>query len=136
MTEEIIQPQPTPEGQAAVAEALQAIKDRSFSGRHPELGKMINCHVCHDRHRQNERNCQIVYHKIDGVEQIAGETKSTKFDTTFELDIQRKQTRQVFGAKLFKGRRKNRRNKPTKPTHHWVRLIQEKHVSHNHLEGQ
>lgn len=131
MTEEIIQPQPTPEGQAAVAGALQAIKDRSFSGRHPELGKMINCHVCHDRHRQNERNCQIVYHKIDGVEQIAGETKSTKFDTTFELDIQRKQTRQVFGARLFKGRRKNRRNKPAKPTHHWVRLIQEKHGPNN-----
>jgi hypothetical protein len=31
--------------------ALTDIHNRSFSGRHPELGKMINCPVCGLRHR-------------------------------------------------------------------------------------
>ena len=36
---------------AAVAAALRTIRNRSFSGRHPELGKMVNCPVCDRRHR-------------------------------------------------------------------------------------
>jgi hypothetical protein len=35
----------------AVAKALQAIRNRSYAGRHPELGKMVNCPVCDRRHR-------------------------------------------------------------------------------------
>ncbi len=35
----------------AVAKALEAIKQKSFAERHPELGKMINCPVCLRRHR-------------------------------------------------------------------------------------
>ena len=37
---------------AAAEAALGNIKDRSFSGRNPELGKMINCPVCLRRHRK------------------------------------------------------------------------------------
>lgn len=29
----------------------ESLKDRSYSGRHPELGKMIKCAVCGLRHR-------------------------------------------------------------------------------------
>jgi hypothetical protein len=30
----------------AAFQAIQAIRSRSFSGRHPELGKMLKCQVC------------------------------------------------------------------------------------------
>jgi hypothetical protein len=45
---------PTEEGQAAAQEALAAIRQRSFSGRNPELGKMVKCQVCGRRHRASE----------------------------------------------------------------------------------
>ena len=51
----------SPELQAAVDSALTKIHDRSFSGRHPELGKMAKCQVCGLRHRVNERKCEQVF---------------------------------------------------------------------------
>ena len=45
---------PTEEGQSAVQETLAAIRQRSFSGRNPELGKMVKCQVCGRRHRASE----------------------------------------------------------------------------------
>src|SRR6202790_1112469 len=47
----------TPGGIEASAKALAEIYSRSFSGRHPELGRMINCQFCNMRHRENERKC-------------------------------------------------------------------------------
>lgn len=47
----------TPEVRKTVENALLEIRGRSFSGRHPELGKMIKCQVCGTRHRKNERLC-------------------------------------------------------------------------------
>jgi hypothetical protein len=44
----------------AVAEALEAIRSRSYSARHPELGKMIKCAVCQRRHRESLK-CQLTY---------------------------------------------------------------------------
>jgi hypothetical protein len=44
---------PTAGGLAASALALKEIKSRSFSGRNPELGKMIKCQVCQKRHRDS-----------------------------------------------------------------------------------
>ena len=41
-----------------LATALSAVQGRSFSARHPELGKMKNCQVCGERHRVNERKCE------------------------------------------------------------------------------
>src|SRR5271157_976154 len=41
-----------------IATALVEVRGRSFSGRHPELGKMIKCRICGLRHRQNERKCE------------------------------------------------------------------------------
>jgi len=38
----------------AVESFHQSFKERSFSGRHKELGKMINCGVCGRRHRKSE----------------------------------------------------------------------------------
>jgi hypothetical protein len=51
----------SPELQAAIDAATTVIMGRSFSDRHPELGKMVNCRVCGLRHRQNERKCVQVF---------------------------------------------------------------------------
>lgn len=50
----------------AAVEFETARRQRSFSGRHPELGPMINCPVCQRRHRDNE-NCQIRYANKPGT---------------------------------------------------------------------
>src|SRR6267142_6448767 len=39
------------DAQKAAAKAIKEIHARSFSGRYPELGKMIKCSVCNRRHR-------------------------------------------------------------------------------------
>ena len=59
----------------------QEFKNRSFSGRNVELGKMINCQVCQTRHRSS-KTCQTVY---------VSEVPHTKNG--------------LYGAKSFKGRR-------------------------------
>ncbi len=47
--------------QKAIDAALVSIEYRSFFGRRPELGKMVNCRVCGTRHRVNERKCEQVF---------------------------------------------------------------------------
>lgn len=42
------------ESEKAALRAIEAIHDRSFSGRHRELGKMIKCGACGMRHRRSE----------------------------------------------------------------------------------
>lgn len=37
----------------AIAKIRDEIADRSFSGRHPELGKMVKCQICGQRHRSS-----------------------------------------------------------------------------------
>jgi hypothetical protein len=59
----------------------QDFKNRSFSGRHVELGKMINCAVCQTRHRSS-KVCEAVY---------VGTVPHTRNG--------------LYGAKSFKGRR-------------------------------
>jgi hypothetical protein len=45
----------------AIAATTKTIEGRSFSERHPELGKMVNCRVCGTRHRANEKKCEQVF---------------------------------------------------------------------------
>jgi hypothetical protein len=42
----------------ALAEVAARKHALSFSGRNPDLGPMIKCHVCGTRHRRNERKCE------------------------------------------------------------------------------
>jgi hypothetical protein len=42
----------------ALAEVAARKAGLSFSGRNPDLGPMIKCHVCGTRHRRNERKCE------------------------------------------------------------------------------
>lgn len=81
----------TKEGIEASAEALDAIYSRSFSGRHPELGKMVNCQICDSRHRENERKCEQKFVKKGQLVPPAGLTSLTM--------------RQVVGAARFAKKR-------------------------------
>ena len=126
---------PTPEGQTAAQQALEAIKQRSFSGRHPDLGKMINCQFCRLRHREHDngrdKQCEQIFSadiRIRGIavvvpERIAGQTKHTTPDFMIESEIPRKQQRIMFGANRVKGRRKNPRNRPQSSPNHWQRIL-------------
>lgn len=56
----------TPMADGKIQEALEVIRGRSFSARHPELGKMVNCQVCGHRHRANERKCEQKFTNVAG----------------------------------------------------------------------
>jgi hypothetical protein len=83
--------------QAAIAEFESGRVRKSFAARHPELGKMVNCQVCHTRHR-NARVCVPVYtttmKDADGVEQKCEER--VLVPTTYKM---------FLGASQFKGKR-------------------------------
>jgi hypothetical protein len=38
---------------AAIAKTWAALRNRSFSGRNPQLGRMVKCQICGRRHREN-----------------------------------------------------------------------------------
>jgi hypothetical protein len=46
----------------AAEEAIADIRGRSFSARHPEIQKMINCYVCNRRHRGPQ--CKPTYKQM------------------------------------------------------------------------
>lgn len=105
-----LEPKATIEGIIAAEKALAEIRLRSFSGRNPELGKMINCH-CGLRHRASIKHEVRYAHRwivVDGVKVyteellIAGDTPETMFDRTVEADIQAKQARIILGAPVRK----------------------------------
>jgi hypothetical protein len=61
MTDELKPFNVSAEVQKAIDAVMESITHRSYSERHPELGKMIKCQVCGTRHRKNERNCKQVF---------------------------------------------------------------------------
>lgn len=69
---------------------LDDFSSRSFSGRHPELGKMVNCAVCFRRHRSNIVCKQTFIIELKPPE---GLTNLTRF--------------QQVGRQPFKGKRIN-----------------------------
>ena len=74
---------------------------KSFSERHPELGKMVNCYVCGTRHR-SARVCVPTYAVIPDEMDEQGQP-------VFRIASQ--YTRKgVYGAKNFKGRILKHRN--------------------------
>ncbi len=74
---------------------------KSFSERHPELGKMVNCYVCGTRHR-SARVCVPTYAVIPGETDEQGQP-------VFRIASQ--YTRKgVMGAKSVKGRILKHRN--------------------------
>jgi hypothetical protein len=55
----------------AIADIREKQKDKSFSERHPELGKMINCPMCDRRHRTSEICLQRFAKTEEDVELVA-----------------------------------------------------------------
>lgn len=96
--EEIKFPTVSQEVQYAVNKALESIEDRSFSGRHPELGKMIKCQVCRLRHRDAIK-CTQRFTELYIEEDLETGVKTTVFAVA-------PQTRNgIVGAAQFKGKR-------------------------------
>ena len=95
-------PIPTELGQEAADNVIAEIRGRSFSGRHPELGKMINCPHCGRRHRSVETHTQVFARRWNPIDfdytdeqLIAGETPESGPKTQ----------KTVLGARFFAKRR-------------------------------
>jgi hypothetical protein len=56
--------------QKVIAEIREKQKEKSFSERHPELGKMVNCLICDRRHRTSEICLQRFAKTEEGVERV------------------------------------------------------------------
>ena len=87
-----------------VAAALAAIRSRSFSGRNPQLGKMINCPICRLRHRKTNIvggkvvKCEARYapHRfVDGDKIVEGASMMASQETA----------KGVLGARFFAKKR-------------------------------
>lgn len=123
----------SPEVIAAAEAALGDIKERSFSGRHAELGKMINCKVCNRRHRAVDaiyrehfdengkktvtilpliRNCQQVFKQMWVDEDLDTGELSIQY-ATVPLPGQKGTPKAIVGAAFFAKKRKNRRPNQT-----------------------
>jgi hypothetical protein len=119
--EVILESKPTVSEQV-VADALEAITNRSFSGRNPHLGKMVNCAFCGRRHRQVEELKTLTKNEGGELETRVTHWKcEQKFATgrwdvrdpkplliageTPETEAVINKLKIVIGAKAFKGRR-------------------------------
>src|SRR6202158_4626156 len=119
---ELEKPKPTAGGLVASVLALEEIKRRSFSGRHPELGKMIKCQVCQKRHRDSIK-CEQKFVELWIEEDLETGEKMTVYATAaqpkgteipHQISAQQPTLKQAVGAAAFKGKRlhphPNRRN--------------------------
>lgn len=94
--------------QKAVTETISKIEHRSFSARHPELGKMVNCQVCRRRHRLNERKCEQVFTYSIGDFEFFREGEDGKlvpFYRTAVTEGSQPTAKQVMGRAAFNKKR-------------------------------
>jgi hypothetical protein len=100
----------SPEAQAVADAALKDLRDRSFSERHPELGKMVKCAVCGLRHRKEERKC-VQKFKALWIDEDPETLERSVVYATVPLHGQRPRNpvKLIFGAAQFKGKRKIKR---------------------------
>ncbi len=95
---ELEAPKPTVEGAIASIQALAEIRGRSFSGRHPELGKMIKCAICSRRHRSSIK-CEQKFKELHIEEDLETGEKEIIYATV------PKTRNGIVGAAAFKGKR-------------------------------
>lgn len=116
MTDELIpitevQPEPfeiTPELHAAMIEAFAVVQGRTYAGRNPQLGKMVNCAVCRQRHRLNERKCEQVFTYRIGDYELLRENEEGHLVPDYRTATQegeRPTMKQVMGAAAFAKKR-------------------------------
>ncbi len=60
-----------PEVEKAIVDFRENQKEKSFSSRHPELGKMVKCQVCSRRHRTFEICLQTFAKDKNEIELVA-----------------------------------------------------------------
>lgn len=108
---------PTPEGLNAAARALEEIRRRSFSGRHPELGKMIKCQVCGLRHREIIK-CEPRYKELY-IEEDLETGELTQVFAKLPIPGTKQTLKQFIGARQFKGKRRHQR-----PTHSQQQIVE------------
>jgi hypothetical protein len=95
---------------AAIADFNTAQYEKSFSGRHPELGKMVNCKVCGTRHRVNEKKCEQVFTYRIGDYELFRENENGELVPDYRTAIRpdQKQTKkQREGSARFAKKRFN-----------------------------
>ena len=88
--------------QSEIQKVIDAFKEkyanRTFSGRHPELGKMINCPICTRRHRASQV-CHQQFVKV--LTPPEGLTSLTKFQIFGRAAFAKKRLRPHHSKKLL-----------------------------------
>jgi hypothetical protein len=95
--------------QEEIDAVLTEIKGRSFSGRHPELGKMKKCFVCSLRHRESKK-CEQKFTNRVGDYELYREDKDGNLvpDERTAIPSDDKPTvKQIMGAAQFVKKRYN-----------------------------
>jgi hypothetical protein len=85
--------------------ALAAIRLRSYSERHPELGKMIKCQVCRSRHRSSQK-CEQKFKQLWIDEDVETGEFSIQY-AIVPLPGQNGTPKSIVGAAYFAKKRKN-----------------------------
>ncbi len=96
---------PSSEAVAAAEAAISDIRSRSFSARHPELGKMVNCQVCCSRHRSSQK-CEQKFKQLWIDEDVETGELSIQY-ATVPLPGQKGTPKSIVGAAYFAKKRKN-----------------------------
>lgn len=140
-------PKPTAGGLVASVLALEEIKNRSFSNRHLELGKMIKCPICLRRHRTIEQlrtpnaegkdknivghyTCVQQFKELWVEEDLETGEKTTVYATAVQpkgvevkgqISAEQPTMKQIVGATAFKTKRLNPH--PNKRNLQYVELV-------------
>ena len=98
---------------AAIAKTRAALRNRSFSGRNPQLGRMIKCQICGRRHRENWEVGGVRYMCVQQFAKPrymfttteAGEIIPVPMDQRPELIANQKTHKGQYGAAAFAKKR-------------------------------
>lgn len=87
-----------------IADAANALRARSYTERNPHLGKMINCHVCGNRH-YSSKVCELKYatHDQDGIPY--NDDESPAIVPNYHPDLGYFLPKAYFGAAAFAKKR-------------------------------
>ncbi len=95
----------TPGIENVIAKAHKEIRSRSFSGRHPEFGKMVKCQVCQRRHRDFIK-CEQQFVQLWVDEDVETGERTIGY-ASLPPENKKMTSKMTFGAAAFKGKRLN-----------------------------
>lgn len=104
--------QVSPEALVAADKARKELRSRSFSGRNPQLGKMMNCSVCELRHRVTPNaegkfvtSCVQKFKLLHYEQEFNDETNEWGPEQKILAQAAQNTKRGILGAAQFKGKR-------------------------------